>query len=77
MRRCQSTTYHDRTEDAVQKTVLTAVGLLLTIAGVIFTLQGIGLIKGSSMTGTTLWTVLGPIIAVVGLGLAVTAGRAH
>jgi len=61
----------------VQRIVLTAVGLLIAIAGVIFTLQGIGLLKGSSMSGTTLWTVLGPIIAVAGLSLAVTVRRAH
>jgi hypothetical protein len=60
----------------VLKTVLTVLGVLMVVAGAIFTLQGIGLLKGSSMTGTTMWTVLGPIIAVAGLTLTVLARRA-
>ncbi len=60
----------------MQRSLLTAFGLLVAIAGVIFTLQGVGLLKGSSMTGTTLWSVLGPIIAVAGLSVAVLVRRA-
>lgn len=54
---------------------LTGLGALLTIAGIIFTLQGLGDIGGSVMTGVTLWAVLGPIIAVIGLTMAVTGLR--
>jgi cytochrome bd-type quinol oxidase subunit 2 len=42
-------------------------GVLVTVAGVIFALQGLGYVHGSVMTGTTLWTVLGPLIALCGL----------
>ena len=44
-------------------------GVLMVLFGVLFTLQGIGKVQGSFMSNTTTWTVLGPIIAVVGLGL--------
>ena len=55
--------------------LVTGLGVLLAVAGAVFTLQGLGLLKGSSMTGATLWAVLGPLIALVGVGLVVTAGR--
>ena len=54
---------------------LIGLGVLLTIAGVIFTLQGLGYIGGSVMTGGTIWAVLGPVIAVVGLLIIVITGR--
>jgi len=54
---------------------LIGLGALLTVAGVIFTLQGLGYIGGSVMTGVTVWAVLGPIIAVIGLLIMVMAGR--
>ena len=50
-------------------------GALLMVAGVIFTLQGLGDIGGSPMAGVTLWAVIGPIIAVIGLALAITGLR--
>ncbi len=43
--------------------------------GVIFTFQGLGFIGGSAMTGSTLWAILGPIIAVVGVVLVVLGLR--
>ena len=50
-------------------------GALLTVAGVIFTLQGFGDIGGSPMTGVTLWAVVGPIVAVIGLAMMITGFR--
>jgi len=52
--------------------LLIGVGVLATIAGLIFALQGVGMIGGSSMTGTTLWSVLGPVIALAGIAMAGT-----
>jgi hypothetical protein len=43
--------------------------------GVLFTLQGVGKVQGSFMSNTTTWTVLGPIIALIGLGLAIAGWR--
>lgn len=50
-------------------------GVLMVLFGVLFTLQGIGKVQGSPMSNTTTWTVLGPVIAVVGLGIAIAGWR--
>lgn len=55
--------------------VLIVVGLFIALCGVLFALQGFGVVGGSPMTGTTTWSVLGPIIAVVGIAIAVLGGR--
>jgi len=47
--------------------LLIIVGVLATIAGVIFALQGFGVLGGSVMSGSSLWAALGPLIAVAGL----------
>lgn len=54
---------------------LVAVGVLLTVVGVIWTLQGLDYLGGSAMTGVTVWAVIGPVVAVVGLALAVAGIR--
>jgi len=43
------------------------VGIVIAVAGAVFTLQGIGVLGGSSMSGSTTWAILGPVIAVAGL----------
>ena len=60
---------------AVWKILLVIAGALITIAGVVWTLQGAGLIRGSSMTGVRLWILVGPIVALGGLAMAVTGLR--
>jgi hypothetical protein len=50
--------------------LLIGVGLIVTIAGVIFALQGVGVIGGSFMSGTSVWAILGPLIALAGLAMA-------
>jgi hypothetical protein len=57
------------------RTVKLVVGGLLVIFGVVFMLQGLNVLGGSGMSGKTLWAVLGPIIALVGAYLLVTALR--
>jgi hypothetical protein len=52
---------------------LIIVGAVATVAGVIFALQGFGVLGGSVMSGSSVWATLGPIIALAGL-LAVAAG---
>jgi amino acid transporter len=44
-------------------------GVIVALAGIVFTLQGIGVMSGSSMSNTTTWSILGPIIVVVGAAL--------
>ena len=43
---------------------LAIAGSLIAIAGVVWTLQGLGYIKGSVMTGVTLWVLIGPVVAL-------------
>jgi hypothetical protein len=43
---------------------------VITIAGVIFALQGLGYLGGSVMTGVTFWAVAGPLIALAGIAMA-------
>ena len=55
--------------------VLMAVGVVVTIAGVIWALQGFGVIGGSFMSGDSVWAIIGPIVAVTGLLIIVVAVR--
>ena len=54
----------------MKRALVVGVGVLITVAGVIFTLQGLGAIGGSAMSGVTLWAVAGPVIALAGLAMA-------
>ena len=54
---------------AMKSWVLTVVGVVLTVAGVIWALQGFGEIGGSFMSGNSVWAVIGPLVAAVGLAL--------
>jgi hypothetical protein len=51
------------------------VGVFVALFGLLFTLQGIGVVGGSPMSNTTTWTILGPIIALIGIALAVGGWR--
>jgi drug/metabolite transporter superfamily protein YnfA len=55
--------------------LLIAAGSLITLGGVIFALQGVGVIGGSFMSSTTTWAVIGPLIALVGLAIIVLGLR--
>ena len=57
------------------KWVLVVLGALLVVSGVVWTLQGLDLLGGSAMSGVTLWAVVGPVTALVGLGLLVAGIR--
>src|SRR5262249_61285716 len=50
----------------VNRLLITA-GAVAAAAGVIFALQGFGVLGGSVMSGSSLWAALGPVIAVAGL----------
>jgi hypothetical protein len=55
--------------------LLVLVGTVATVAGIVFALQGFNVIGGSAMSGHSLWAVLGPVIAVVGLALLAAGSR--
>ena len=57
------------------RTVLTVSGALLLLMGVVWFLQGIGVLPGSFMTGQSRWAVYGALAVFAGLGLLLTARR--
>jgi hypothetical protein len=59
----------------MRKPALVVVGVVVALAGLLFTLQGVGVISGSAMSSTTFWAVAGPIIMVVGVALAYVGVR--
>ncbi len=50
-------------------------GVLVALAGTLFAFQGFGAVQGSPMSSTTTWSVLGPLIAIVGVLIAVAGWR--
>jgi hypothetical protein len=59
----------------MSRPVRVVIGVLLLLVGALWTLQGLGYVGGSAMSGVTLWAVIGPIVAVAGLGLALSRPR--
>ena len=49
--------------------VWVVIGFLLLGAGVVWLLQGINVLQGSFMSGSLMWAIIGPIVALVGLAL--------
>ena len=48
-------------------------GVILTGAGLVWSLQGLNLLRGSVMSGSSFWATAGPIILVIGLVLIAIA----
>jgi hypothetical protein len=53
----------------MKKALPIAFGILLTVVGVVWALQGLGYIGGSSMSGKSLWAIIGPVVAAMGISL--------
>jgi LPXTG-motif cell wall-anchored protein len=51
------------------------VGVLLSITGVIWILQGTNVVHGSGMSGHSLYTVLGVVLLIIGVALLTWARR--
>jgi hypothetical protein len=54
----------------MKKLLLIGAGVLLVLMGIVWTLQGLGRISGSPMTGVTMWAVIGPLVVLAGLVVA-------
>lgn len=50
-------------------------GVVLVLIGALWAGQGLGWVGGSPMTGVTLWAVIGPLVALAGIGLIVRGTR--
>jgi predicted anti-sigma-YlaC factor YlaD len=55
--------------------VTLAFGLLVAVFGLIWALQGFGVLLGSPMSNTTTWSIIGPITVVIGTMIAVFSWR--
>lgn len=44
-----------------------ALGLLAIVIGALWTVQGLGYVPGSVMTGQRVWALVGPAVGLVGL----------
>lgn len=60
----------------MNKNLQVGLGVLLVLVGLIWTGQGLGWVSGSAMTGVTLWAIIGPIVALLGVLLLFGAVRA-
>jgi hypothetical protein len=54
----------------MRRIVLVVAGVAAALAGLVWTLQGLGYVGGSFMSGATVWAVIGPLVALAGLVLA-------
>ena len=61
----------------MRQVLLAVIGVVAALAGIVWTLQGLGYIGGSFMSGVTVWAVIGPVVALAGIVLIVIAGRAR
>jgi hypothetical protein len=57
------------------RTAAAVVGVLLVLVGLVWIGQGLGFLKGSFMTGNTMWTWIGIAVAIVGAALAAVGIR--
>lgn len=62
----------------MRKAVAVVVGLLMVAVGGLWTLQGLGYVGGSAMSGESFWAIVGPLVAGFGVALlVVTFQRRH
>jgi hypothetical protein len=52
-----------------------ALGFILAVFGLIWALQGFGVLGGSPMSNTTTWSISGPITVLIGLVIALFSWR--
>jgi len=57
------------------KIVMLIVADVLIVIGVVWALQGLGVMGGSAMSGNSMWAIIGPIVVVIGIGVGLVALR--
>jgi len=55
--------------------LMIALGAIMVFVGAVWTFQGLGYLEGSPMTDQTVWAILGPLLAGLGVGLVLVAVR--
>jgi hypothetical protein len=61
----------------MRQVLLVVIGVAAAVAGIVWTLQGLGYVGGSFMSGATVWAVIGPVVAVAGLVLIAVGSRSR
>ena len=59
----------------VMRIAIVGLGVVVALFGLLWALQGFGVVGGSPMSNTTTWSIIGPIVVVVGVVIAVTGAR--
>lgn len=59
----------------MMRNVLIGVGGVVAVLGLLFLLQGTGLVHGSAMTGDHFWVYAGALIAMIGIAVLVFGFR--
>jgi hypothetical protein len=57
------------------KALAAGIGGLMILVGLVWTLQGLGYLEGSPMTGEATWAIIGPVVAGLGVALVWVAFR--
>jgi hypothetical protein len=52
-------------------------GVLVALFGLLWALQGFGVVSGSPMSNTTTWSIIGPITVLIGIAIAGFGWRAR
>ena len=52
-----------------------ALGALMVVMGAVWTFQGLGYLEGSAMTDQSIWAIIGPVLAGLGVALVIVAAR--
>lgn len=55
--------------------LMIALGAVMVLMGAVWTFQGLGYIQGSAMSDQTIWAILGPILAGLGVAVVLVAVR--
>ncbi len=55
------------------KVLALTAGVIMIAVGVLWTLQGLDVVGGSSMSGEDQWAVIGPAVAGLGVALLIVA----
>ncbi len=56
-------------EYKIMRLLLTIIGAVVTVIGIVFLVQGLGILMGSFMTGQLPWAIVGAVLILVGIGL--------
>lgn len=59
----------------MRQILLVVIGIAAALAGLVWTLQGLGYVGGSFMSGATVWAVIGPVVTLAGVLLIVVGLR--